>query len=75
MAASNLRMVVCNTEETERDLGELVQLLLKVLQTSRNKLSVQQLDVGMIDILGDLILSNRAIIRLLPLATGAIAAV
>lgn len=39
MAASHLRMVVYNTEETERDLEELVQLLLKVLHTSEKNVS------------------------------------
>lgn len=37
MTVCNLRMVVCNTEETERDLGVLAQLLKKVLHTSETK--------------------------------------
>lgn len=37
MAASNLKQVVCNTEETEKDPGVLAQILMKVLHTSEKK--------------------------------------
>lgn len=33
--ASNLKQVVCNTEETEKDPGVLAQILMKVLHTSK----------------------------------------
>lgn len=37
--ASNLKQVVCSTEETEKDPGVLGQILMKVLHTSERKTS------------------------------------
>ena len=34
LTASNLKQVVCSTEETERDPGGLAQILMKALHTS-----------------------------------------
>lgn len=75
MVASNLRMVVCNTEEREMGLEELVQLSLKVLHTSGNSTTVQQFDANINVIhdinFGDWMSSNSVIMLLLPLVSDA----
>lgn len=71
-------MVVCNSEETEKDQEELVQILLKVLHTSEKSEQCKlDVDIKVIHdiIVGDCMSSNSVIIQLLPLVSGALGVV